>query len=305
MDNFEYTSVSDQIKKLKEQRLIIADETTAAEMLSLYGYSNIIKSYREPYTVIENNTTVFRSGISFEQIFSLYLLDKNLRNAMMASMQDLEEYIKAAVAEIVAYSFGTKPEQYLLYKNYQNKRKTKPQFTLKGILDKMNTALSSGKDPIRHYREQHGVVPPWILFKGVYFSTIINYIDQFKRAEKITLARKLYSGCSSSFTDEQLIALMMDTLFIALEYRNLAAHGGRIYTHELEYNIRMNTLNLSPYEASGINQVLEYLEKLSYAAPYNRLYNELTKELTRHCSRFPQDITYLAQALHINITISE
>lgn len=54
---------------------------------------------------------------------SLYLLDKNLRNAVIASMLDLEEHIKEAAADVVAKSFGTHPDKYLNYRNYANKRK--------------------------------------------------------------------------------------------------------------------------------------------------------------------------------------
>ena len=53
----------------------------------------------------------------------------------MAAMLDLEEYIKEVTANVVAQSFGTHQNQYLEYRNYQNKRKTKYRFSLSGILD--------------------------------------------------------------------------------------------------------------------------------------------------------------------------
>lgn len=53
----------------------------------------------------------------------------------MAAMLDLEEYFKEVTANVVAQSFGTHQDQYLEYRNYQNKRKTKYRFSLPGILD--------------------------------------------------------------------------------------------------------------------------------------------------------------------------
>ena len=41
----------------------------------------------------------------------------------------------------------------------------------------MNKTLDTDKDPIHHYNSEHGIVPPWILFKNIYFSTIINFIN--------------------------------------------------------------------------------------------------------------------------------
>ena len=81
-----YTTVDEQIHKLQTQGLIIDDPVFAREELQRYGYSNLIKSYREPYIYMENNQKFYRSGVTFEQIHSLYILDKNLRNAVMASM---------------------------------------------------------------------------------------------------------------------------------------------------------------------------------------------------------------------------
>ncbi len=47
-----YTDVKQQINSLKAQNLIISNESYAKECLSLFGYSNLIKSYREPYTML-------------------------------------------------------------------------------------------------------------------------------------------------------------------------------------------------------------------------------------------------------------
>ena len=173
MDNILYTTPQEQIEKLKSQNLIINDDDFAGATLTAFGYSNLIKSYREPYTITSDNGTLYRSGVTFEQIYSLYMLDKNLRNAVIAAMLDLEEHIKEQAADIIANSFGTYQDDYLKYRNYRNKRKRKQRFTLKGILDTMQKALDTDKDPIHHYKTQHGIVPPWILFKSIYFSTII------------------------------------------------------------------------------------------------------------------------------------
>ena len=67
-----YTNVEQQIEKLKKQGLIINDEEFAKRELQLYGYSNLIKSYRVPYTYSENGQKLYRSGITFERIWSLY-----------------------------------------------------------------------------------------------------------------------------------------------------------------------------------------------------------------------------------------
>ena len=111
----------------------------------------------------------------------------------MAAMLDLEEYFKEVTANVVAQSFGTHQDQYLEYRNYQNKRKTKYRFSLPGILDTLKKTLDTDKEPIHHYIEKYGTVPPWILFKSVYFSTIVNYIDQLKACERRKMVQRIYN----------------------------------------------------------------------------------------------------------------
>lgn len=303
MEDITYATAEEQIEKLKKQNLIITNEQKAKELLDLFGYSNLIKSYREPYTIISDGKKVYRSGVTFEQIYSLYLLDKNLRNAVMASMIDLEEHIKEVAADIVAKSFGTHPDDYLQFRHYSNKRKRKYRFTLAGILEVMRNTLNTDKNPIYHYKTEHGIVPPWILFKSIYFSTIVNFIDQFKPANKNEMIHKLYNFETLDISDESARILLMDTLSICLEYRNIAAHGGRTYNHICQYPHRINNFftHEDEREFSGFGLLLDLLQMYKYQAPYLRLAKALNTEVNRHCSSYPEDVTYLGQILNLDI----
>ena len=74
-DTIFYATVDEQIEKLKKQGLIINSLDFARSELALYGYSNLIKSYRDPYTIMSEGSKRYRSGVTFEQIQSLYILD--------------------------------------------------------------------------------------------------------------------------------------------------------------------------------------------------------------------------------------
>lgn len=294
-----YATIDEQIEKLKRQGLIIDDVNFAKAELELYGYSNLIKSYRDPYTIISEGTKIYRSGITFEQIWSLYILDKNLRNAVMASMLDLEEYLKEAAADVIANKYGTNQNNYLQFRNYVNKKKRKKRFTLPSILDKLKEALETDKAPVAHYLQNYGIVPPWILFKSIYFSTIVNFINLFKSEEQLSLASKLYNTNTLNMDDSTLTSLMLDTLFICIEYRNLAAHGGRVYNHECNSKLRFSSE--ANDKLHGFSQLLFLLNMLKYQLPFENLSNALNHQLSRHCSLYPEDITYLGQILNINI----
>lgn len=304
MDNIVYTTPQEQIAKLREQNLLIADDSFAEIVIRQYGYSNLIKSYREPYVFTSNGKKFFRTGVTFEQVCSLYTLDKNLRNAVMAAMQDLEEHIKEASADIVACSFGTHQDEYLKFRNYRNKKRRKVRFSLSAILDKMKETLNTDKNPIAHYRKEHGIVPPWILFKSLYFSTIVNFVDLLKIPEQNKLVHRLYDLDALGIDEDKGRMLMTDSLYTALAYRNVAAHGGRIYNFAPSAAFRINEIfqDKPMRKFSGFGQLLYSLSLFEYVGPFERLQTVLNEELTRHCNMYPEDVTYLGQTLDIDIT---
>lgn len=297
-----YATIDEQIQKLKAQNLIIHDEVFAREKLQLCGYSNLIKNYRSPYVITSDSGISYRSGVTFEQIYSLYLLDKNLRNSVMAAMQDFEEVLKAASAEEIAKAFGTHEDDYLQFNNYRNKKKRLYRFSLNGILEKIKNALETDKDPIRHYRTQHNIVPPWILFKSLYFSTIVNFINLFKIEQQNNLYCDLFKTSNNILAENSSRILLVDTLYLCLEYRNRAAHGERIYDYTPSCTVRhQDIFSDVSMNSHGFSQLLFLMSLLKYDGPYLRLKNTLNNELDRHCGLFPQDVTYLGQVLNIDI----
>lgn len=223
-------------------------------------------------------------------------------------MQDLEEHIKEATAEVVARNFGTKTKFYLDYRNYRDKKKKKERFQLKSIINTLAIrAKTSGKDPILYYREKYGDVPPWILFKSAYFSDIVNFIDLFKPKQQAEIAKYIYDfpTLNSDMPTEiaELRSMMMDTLYVCLEYRNLSAHGGRVYCHHTNYDLRSKLNKESNFQ--GFNLLLYLLSYLKYKAPYTQLKTNLDIQLTRHCREYPHDVTYLSNVLKTEILIKE
>ena len=306
-----YATAEEQIEKLKRQGLIIDDPAFAKAELELYGYSNLIKSYRAPYTIVsDEGKKTYRSGITFEQVLSLYILDKNLRNAVMASMLDLEEHVKEAAADIIARKYGTNPDDYLQFRNYVNKKKRKYRFSLPAILDKLKEALDTDKDPIAHYSQKYGAVPPWILFKSIYFSTIVNFINLFKPEEQLALAEKLYDAHDLDIYGKSLVSLMLNTLFICIEYRNLSAHGGRVYNYIPKATVKLQQPDtLLPFaediyeltETQGLPLLLNTLSLLSYKEPFKIIDRALREELNRHLTLYEKDVDILSETLNLTL----
>lgn len=296
-----YTTSETQIQKLKKNNLLIEDDNFASQILSMNGYSNLIKSYRDPYVLSNDGKKTYRTGVTFEQIYSLYLLDKNLRNSVMAAMLDLEEHIKESAANVIARSFGTDPDEYLKFSNYRDRNRS-GAFLLSSILNKLKKVLHTDKYPIKHYMDKYNTVPPWILFKSVYLSTIVNLIKLMKIPEQEQLASQLYKGLSLVASQKRM--LLIDTLFLCLEYRNLVAHGGRTYNYNCKCKVRWQQIFETKNENNapqGFCQLLTLLHFFDYQRPFELLTDTLSIETNRHCIDYPSDVTYLGQILNIDI----
>lgn len=305
-----YTTSEQQIEQLKKKGLIFHDEHAARENLDRYGYYNIINSYKGTYQTMADGKKEYFLGTTFEQIFSMFTLDHNLRNSIMSSMLDLEECLRAATAEIIAKDFGVNHNTYLNYNNYRDRTSSNPKFSLKGILSTLHNNAHSGKDPIRYYREQYGIIPPWILLKGTYFSTLINLIKCFKHKQKQQLLAILLKDLNIQDAAPDMVALFQTVLFICLDYRNAAAHGGRIYNFQSDYAqnlvISDNVVTFFPQlkdvgSLSGIRQLGSLLTIFKYEQPLHIIANSLNEQVNRHLHLYPNDINLLSQNIGVPI----
>lgn len=298
-NSFKYTTPEQQLKKLQSQHLRIDDEAAAKNTLNTYGYYNIINGYREPYITREYNKKSYSPDVSFEQIFSLFSFDHHIRDAVLLSMIDLEEHLKAVVANIIAEDFGSDHHLYLKPNNYRDKRVRDSKFCRNNILANMKkTAEESHTQPIRYYRETHGTIPPWILFKGIFFGTFVNYIKFFKAHQREKLVKSLYPHQVSPENMDSLKDLLSDTLSLCLEYRNLAAHGGRIYNYTPNSKMRNFDTNKTK---NGLPQLLASLNFFNYRQPFTRLDQAINRALNEYCHSFPKDIHRIELATGFNI----
>ena len=300
MDNvYDYTTTEQQIQKLKSQLLTFENEKLAAQILQTYGYYNIINGYRDPYIIREYGTKKYCPDVTFEQIFALFMLDHEIRDAVLLSMIDLEEHLRAVVAYIIAEDFGSDYKKYLEKNNYRDRTVSNPRFRSNKILEGMqHTAESSHTQPIKYYREQHGVIPPWILLKGINFGTLINFIRFFKAKQRNKLIKILYADAVNEENIDAYKDLLSDTLFTCLEYRNLAAHGGRIYNYIPTCNIR--NFENSDYK-KGLPQFVASLSYIKYGQPYYRIKEAITRALNTYCPKYPNDLDRLGNAIGFHI----
>ncbi|NNJ33341.1 Abi family protein [Lacrimispora defluvii] len=306
----DFTSLNEQIELLKKRGLLFESIETAKNLLDNYGYYNIINGYKDPYVITVNEEELYKENITFERIYSLFCLDHAIRNHIMITMLDLEEHLRAVTSYVIGEAFGSNQKDYLNFKNYQNRKTSAKQFSLSGILETLDKTSMSDKNPIQHHRIKYGNVPPWVLFKGVYLSTLINFIKLQKPEQKSAIICRFYP-ITQATVNKFVKDLFTDTLFICLEYRNLAAHGGRMYNYQPFSKIRITeeseaALNSLIPQFSIIHKthslgtlicIFDLFEKKIYRDNVRYI---IAKEISRHCEKYPDDLEFLMKSVGIN-----
>ena len=299
-----YSELDEQIKKLKDMNLIIVNEETAKTQLKIFGYSNLIKGYREPY-IITNATgeKVFKEGTSFMKILSLHQLDKTIRSALLQALLSLEEHIKEQLATLLAKTYGVHQDDYLNITNFKNKKKKNSKYSLSATLDKIKDALNSDRGAIPYYRAHHNCIPPWVLFKNIYFSTTVSLIGFLKNDLQTDLAKALLFKPKSDTTDEQLRIFMRDLLNICNEFRNVAAHDGIIYNYESSGLLREKEIIGSGEEYKHVNLsgLIVLMHLFIYITPFKALKQGVEVAINTHLNMFPEDAQLVGDLLDFDL----
>lgn len=141
LEDKEFTTFEQQIKILKNRKLTFCNVEMANHLLRRFGYYNIINGYKEPFIDIIDGEEVYKKGVSFEQIFSLYCMDRKLRTHVMASMLEVEDTLRTAVAHTIGEAFTAEEAKYLKKENYRSGKKRIGNILPKCIDEKINNLV--------------------------------------------------------------------------------------------------------------------------------------------------------------------
>lgn len=311
MKDKNFTTLERQIEILKNRNLKFGSEEAAIIALKRYGYYNIINGYKDPYVYLNDGEERYRDNITFEQIYSLYTLDRQVRNELMSAMLEVEDTLRTAVAYTLSESFTADQNLYLRRSNSRLGKKRHGRYQLDDILLKFNKIFNDDIQPMKHYRETYGNIPPWILLKGASFGNLVNFVKLQKGPQKDRIISLMYNAPLALVQAmEELKNMFMDTLFVCLDYRNRAAHGGRIYNFKTDATFRFNqilhrSMDISQADyrnGKGISDLITLTSALKFmdnGTAHCKLIAAMHYFSEKHCSIYPEDHDYLKKYLVI------
>lgn len=313
-----FKTIDEQIDILiNERNLRITNIETAKNALSRYGYYEIINGYKDNFMINPKNDAIgFKDTADFDHIYRLFRMDQNLRNWVMGALEVFEANLRQVVAYVVANNISDRQDVYIDRKKYKsgkkyyNTRIHKYVYPIDDLINVLKKVTHSKKQPCKHYREQHNNIPPWIIVKHLSLGNLIWWTRLLKNEEKNAVITKML-GIPNIFLTEDLKNLFGEFLDLCLNYRNTAAHGGRIYNHysndhKLSFKSAQILLNRSSADyrngkgQSRFGVLLRCLKILSNQEPYNFLKSGTQVIIGNFLKTYPEDREFIFTQMELD-----
>lgn len=185
-----------------------------------------------------------------------------------------------------------KPNSYLEIKNYvdDNPKKVLQQIS---ILTKTIHNKVDKDGAIKHYIENHGSVPFWVLVNYLTVGNLSYLYSILKDTDKNTIAKYYSKKYNKQYESSPALRIDSEDISAALKIvnlvRNKCAHDERLYNSDFG-NTRVsnvaNYLGYINYDNRKIIVAILYLKILLNKKYFKNFYSELTKILNRYDNEF-------------------
>lgn len=219
----QFKNLDEQIEILKHRGMVIKDENYAKAILLrenyffLNGYRHLFMKRREDNDYLE--------GTTFEELYSLFLFDRSIRNVIFKYLLVIENNLKSITSYQLSKKYGYRERDYLKPKNFtQNPDK---QRQLNDLLKKMKRQIrvnGSQHTATLHYVSNYGYIPLWILVKVLSFGIVSELYSVLKSEDQRDIA-KIYGVDVDDF---------QTYLPILANYRNLCAHEDILFENKTQ-----------------------------------------------------------------------
>jgi abortive infection bacteriophage resistance protein len=226
----QFKTLDEQIEILKHKGLTVNDEDYAREVLLrenyffLSGYRHVFLDPKDPKRYIE--------GATFEELYSLFLFDRQFRNIIFKNLLILENNLKSIISYRLSKKYGYKENDYLKPKNFDTNPEKSRQ--VNDLLKKMKRQIHvNGRQHSAtvHYLSNYGYIPLWVLVKVLSFGIVSELYSILRMDDRVAIA-EIYK------TD---MITLSNYLPILSNYRNLCAHEDILYENKTQ-KIIGNTL---------------------------------------------------------------
>ena len=217
-----FKNLDEQVEILKFKGLIINDENYVKKILLRENYF-FLMGYRHLF--MEPGDRHFKEGTTFEELYSLFLFDRSIRNVLFKYILVIENNLKSITSYQLSKKYGYKERDYLKAKNFTPDPNKQAQ--LNDLLKKMKRQIrvnGSQHTATQHYVSNYGYIPLWILVKVLSFGIVSEMYSILKPEDQKEIAN-VYDIDTNS---------LIVYLPILANYRNLCAHEDILYENKTQ-----------------------------------------------------------------------
>jgi abortive infection bacteriophage resistance protein len=232
MEKKQFKTIDEQLKILQDKGLTIADIEKTKDILLRENYF-FIHGYRLIFYRSINDRR-FIEGATFEELYSLFLFDRNIRNIFFKNILIVENNIKSIFSYELSKKYGYKEKDYLKHKNFNQDPAKSRQ--VNDLLRKMKRQIRINSKLHRatlHYLSNHGYIPLWVLVKVLSFGLISELYSILKPEDQFAIAEFYNLDVDN----------MLDYLSLLANYRNLCAHEDILYENKTQRQINDNAFH--------------------------------------------------------------
>ena len=164
----------------------------------------------------------FMDGTTFEELYSTFVFDRNIRNIFFKNILIIENNVKSLISYKMSKKYGFKEKDYLNIKNFTEDTLKNRQ--VHDVLDKVRRQIRvNGRKHTAtiHYITNYGYIPLWILVKVLSFGLMTEFYNILKVNDQVEIA-SIYNLDTNVFSNY---------LTILSNYRNLCAHEDMLYDY--------------------------------------------------------------------------
>ncbi len=221
--NKEFKNLDEQISILEYKGLIIKDKDFAHMVLLRENYF-FLNGYRHLFLKSKNERR-FIEGTTFEELYSLFLFDRQFRNIIFKHLLIIENNIKSIISYQLSRKYGYKESDYLKPKNFTNHPEKTRQ--VNDLIKKMKRQVRSNAPQhaaTMHYVNNYGYIPLWVLVKVLSFGIVSELFSILRREDQEIIA-ECYDVPVES---------LINYLPILANYRNLCAHEDIVFENKTQ-----------------------------------------------------------------------
>ena len=226
----EYKNSKELLDYIISKGVIVTNKDFALDKIKKYSYYSIINTYKDVFKDSSNN---YKNNVTFDEIYSLYEFDKNIRSIFLKYILEIETVIKSLLAELLSLKYGI--DNYLLKNNFDNNINSK---IIQDNIDKINEEIAkqNGKhEAITHYINEYGFVPPFVLIKILTWGELSRLYSMLKQTDRQAISKEF------KVPDNFLKQVLKNITMI----RNICAHNDRMFSFHSKFLITFKIIDIN------------------------------------------------------------